>query len=62
MRIIKGILIFPLLWFMRRFHIGDGWVALREQPSREELRQQLVEYMAQANEYENPKEFWKNQR
>jgi hypothetical protein len=57
MRFVKGILVLPLLWFMRRFHLGDGW----EQPSREELRRQLVEHMAQANEYENPKEFWKNQ-
>lgn len=54
MRFLKGILIWPLLWVMRKLHLGDGW----EAPSREELRQQLIEHMAESNELHNQTDFW----
>ncbi len=62
MRVIRGLLVFPLLWAMRKLHIGDGWHALSERPTREELRQQLVEHLQVAQEYENPESFWKSQK
>ena len=52
MRLLKGILVWPLLWLMRRFHLGDG-------PTRDRVRRQLIEHMREFNHYENPEDFWK---
>lgn len=56
MKIMKGLLVWPLLWLLRTFHIGDQWSA----PSREELRKQLIEYKEEFHQYEHPTDFWKH--
>jgi hypothetical protein len=58
MKRLKGILIFPLLWAMRKLHLGDGY----EAPTRAEARQQLIEYLNEFHQYENPKDFWNHQK
>ena len=57
MRKLKGILIWPLLMVMRLFRLGEGYQA----PSREEVKRQLIEHLAEQQAYEHPADFWKHQ-
>jgi hypothetical protein len=63
MKLLKGLLVWPLLMVMRLFHLGERKITPEEQ--RQALAAELNAYLAtveDAGELLSRKDFWKHQK